>query len=627
MMKQHKTQPSGKWIRPPVLFVTAAIASAWLLSQVAPAAHGKTLPLPEFVPADMKRQEQHPLDPVAAQPALSPDGPILFGVINDREQHYADEWQRGVRATVLELHWKFYEPQQGVYDQAYIRAKQARLAQLKVEGWYVQLVPGYQYVPDWVFARYPDTYYVNQYGQPYAPDPTSAAAFRVINAPFNPGARSLIAGYLARVFQDFDPADFDAVRIGGGVLGELRYPPPEWGGHTNSYWAFDAHAQNPAESGIPASVAGWRPGIDPNPGTLGRGQLIVNPGFEQSDPFFSVVGWSPDDQVTVALDAASAYSGGHALRVDIGTPHRVHQFVRVAPGTVYQFGAWLRSPQGGQARVFLTQYGADWQPVAGAPVLKVSATLSQWQRTSGSLTTGPSTRYLKVELDGDRPGSYYFDDLNLERQGETDHRSRDVDVPLAFYRWYVQKLADYQNWQIDQVRRYYDGQLDVVYAGKGLRANQVTGALTNDLRGDGWSENNSALYGASLYRWHVGGLSTTQPTALYLTGIEDPPDHLVDDGSPYPCDWSAARWIAFLADSRGLPAWAENSGRDTAEAMWLAGQRMHANGFSGLMWAFESELYAGPGSSTCATIDDYQHLIETHSGRFRTWLPVALKHP
>jgi hypothetical protein len=185
---------------------------------------------------------------------------FLFGVINDegRPQHYADEWARGVRATTLELQWKLYEPEEGVYDTDYVDHLKGVMRGLKAQGWYVQLVPGYHYAPDWVYANYPDVYYVNQYGEAYDPDPVNDGAFRVINAPFNPRARALIAGYISRIFSDFDQSDsglrFDSMRIGGGVLGELRYPNGDWNGHTNAYWAFDAAAQNPTLSGIPDSA-------------------------------------------------------------------------------------------------------------------------------------------------------------------------------------------------------------------------------------------------------------------------------------------------------------------------------------------------------------------------------------
>ncbi|HSR31257.1 MAG TPA: beta-galactosidase, partial [Anaerolineae bacterium] len=335
--------------------------------------------------------------------------PYLFGVINDDGLHYGDEWKRGVHATTLELQWKLYEPQEDVYNTNYINFMKQRLAELKAQGWYVQLVPGYQYVPDWVFGNYPNVQYVNQYGDRYSPGPDAGSSFRVINAPFNPQARALIASYIARIFQDFDPADFDSVRVGGSVQGELRYPPPDWNGHTNSFWAFDAHAQNPSESGIPEKAVGWRPGIDSNPGTQGRGQLLVNPGFEQTHSHFAVPAWSPDDEVSARIVADSPHDGSRALELTLCTTGRIHQFVRVEPNTSYHVGGWLRSVgPGGRARLFVNQYDANWQPVAGSPSGKLESGAAEWIYQTDQLTTSPSTQFLKVELDGNQPGTYQF---------------------------------------------------------------------------------------------------------------------------------------------------------------------------------------------------------------------------
>jgi hypothetical protein len=594
--------------------------------------------LPVRVPAvtgwGWETKYEKPVTSQAAPVSTRPDqSRTLFGVINDQERtgHYADEWARGVRATVLELHWSAYEPQEGVYDLDYIGSKKELMQDLKAQGWYVQLVPGYQYVPDWVFANYPGMRYVNQYGHAYDPDPGAQASFRVINAPFNPEARALIAGYIQRIFADFDQTDpslrFDAVRVGGGVQGELRYPPPDWNGVGNSYWAFDAAAQNPAISEIPPSVVGWRPGIDANPGSVGRGQLIVHPGFEGNHPRFSILGWSPDDEVIVEVTPSNPHGGAQALSLTIATPHRAHQFVRVEPGTTYHMGGWLKSEDGvGRARIFFVQYDAATDKVLDAPFVKLENQSAEWSEQSGSLTTAPTTRYLKVEMDGDRPGTFIFDDLWLRREGETDDRNRDIDVPLAFYDWYVQKLTDYQNWQIDALRKYFPGQLDLVYAGKGLRPNRLNDALTNDLSGDGWSEASSALYGAALYGSHVAELSGTGEMAVYLTGIDEPAAHEVDDASPNPSDWSAARWMAYLARRVGLPVWGENSGQDDAVKMALSAQRMQANGFSGLMWAFESELYADPNPDGYATMDDYAAIIAIYTQMDRTYLPVTVRY-
>jgi hypothetical protein len=534
----------------------------------------------------------------------------LFGVLNDRGQHYADEWARGVRATTLELNWKAYEPQPGVYNQAYVNERRQHLAMLKAQGWFVQLVPGYHYVPDWVFSAYPGTYYVNQYGERYDPDPQSQGDFRVINAPFNPQARALIAGYLRRIFQDFNASDIDAIRLGGGPQGELRYPPNVWNGHTNSYWAFDASAQNPTLSGIPATIVGWRPGIDPNPGSIGREQLIVNAGFELTHGYFASPAWVPDDQVQAQVVTANPHSGNRALQLTLSSPHRIHQWVRVSPGTNYRFAAWLRSgTTGGWARMFLNQYDAQMQPIAGAPYGRLETPATGWTYLSGMLAVSANTHYLKVELDGSQPGAYYFDDLMLERDAAPTHISREMTVPLGFYDWYIARLADYQNWQIAEVRNYYSGHIDLLYAGKGILTGYVTDALTNDLRGNSVGESNSALYAGAMYDRLASAVQTTNGVALYLTGIEDPPANQVDDVSPYPNRWSAARWFRHLSERYHLPVWGENGGHNNAGEMWLAAQRMRENGFTGMMWAFESELYANPNPNGYATIADYQAVI------------------
>jgi hypothetical protein len=124
----------------------------------------------------------------------------------------------------------------------------------------------------------------------------------------------------------------------------------------------------------------------------------------------------------------------------------------------------------------------------------------------------------------------------------------------------LKQLTNYQNWQIAEIRKHYQGQLDLVYAGKGLMLSNLNDALTNDLRGDGWSEGNRALYSATAYDEHLDGLVAVEGSQVYLTGIEDPPLDQANDAAPYPGNWSAARWLAHLARSSGLKIWGENSG-------------------------------------------------------------------
>ncbi len=553
---------------------------------------------------------------------------LLFGVINDAGQHFDDEWAHGVRATTLELQWKRYEPQEGVYDNAYITQMQNRMRMLKAQGWYVQLVPGYQYTPDWVFTNYPNMYYINQYGEAYTPDPTTQGDFRVINAPFNPQARALIVSFLNHIFtQSFPQNDpslkFDSVRVGGGVQGEVRYPPADWNGHHNSYWAFDSYAQDTSQiAGIPPQVAGWRPGIDPNPGTVGHGQLVVNPGFEDSSPDYPIMGWNFDDGLAAQRTLQNPHEGNAALLLTVETAERAHQFIAVQPNTTYQLSGWVRSGDGtGRARLFLNQYDANQNPISGAPFLKLESLSQSWSEVNGSMTTSAGTHYLKLELDGDRPGNYYFDSLHLNRQGESNTSDRQIQAPTAFYDWYVQGMVKYMDWQIQTMRAYTDGTLDVVLAGKGVQTREITAALVNDLAGNGWSEQSSGLYAAAAYERFVKDLTGEPGVRVYLTGIEAENPSQVNDTSPYPSDWSAARWLAYLAHGHGLPIWGENSGHNQAAQMQLAAQRMFANGFSGLMWGFEAELYANPNPNAYATIGDYQTIIQGYSNLRELYLP------
>lgn len=566
---------------------------------------------------------------IQSTPALiGPD--FLFGVINNDGHHYADEWQNGMRATTFEFQWRLYEPQEGVFDADYIQHMKDILSALNAQGWFIQMIPGIQYTPQWVYDNYPDMYYVNQYGESYKPDPISQGSFQVINTPFNPQARLLITTYFNRIFQDFDQTDpslqFDSVRVGGGVQGELRYPPADWNGHTNSYWAFDSYAQDPSVSAIPDQVVGWRPGIDANPGSIDRGQLLINPGFEQTTSEFPLFGWTPDPEVTAIFTTTNPHSGDQSLQLNLTTPNRIHQFVSVAPNTTYQLQGWLKTGQPNSlARIFLSTYTVNNRPTSANSFEKLESGTSNWSQVSGSITTAADTRFIKIELDGDRSGDYYFDDLQLTRLNETNTQSRDISVPLQFYNWYVQALTDYQSWQINELRMHFSGQLDIIYAGKGLLISQLTDVLNNDLQGDIFTERGSALYAGSIYEHHIAGLPADPGISLFLTGIEDPPAGAIDDTSPYPRDWSAARWLANLARSAGLPIWGENTGRNNYDQMKLSLTRMRMNGFTGLMWGFESELYSNPNPNGYASMADYAGLIAFYNAKFGAFIPLCLR--
>jgi len=191
-----------------------------------------------------------PAAPAATPPAPAPPGgQMWFGVLQATAPRAGQERAAGVTVGELELNWSSYEPAPGQFDGGYVAQQVARMNALRSAGLAVVLDVGMQYPPGWVFGLDGSTRFVNQYGDVWH----GGLSEDVPNAVFDPAVRDAEAAYIARVAADFGDA-FWAIRAGGLLQDELRYPPAGDNGHANSYWAFDAAAQ--AHSPVP----GWRPG-------------------------------------------------------------------------------------------------------------------------------------------------------------------------------------------------------------------------------------------------------------------------------------------------------------------------------------------------------------------------------
>jgi hypothetical protein len=187
--------------------------------------------------------------PTAAPPAPPPTAGTWFGVLQATAPRAAQERAAGVTVGSLELNWSSYEPAPGQFDAGYIAQQRSRMDGLRAAGLSVVLDAGLQYPPGWVFNVDGNTRFVNQYGDVWH----AGISEDVPNAVFDGNVRSAEAAYIARVAADFGD-NFYAIRAGGLLQNELRYPPAGFNGHGNSYWAFDANAQ------AHSPVAGWRPG-------------------------------------------------------------------------------------------------------------------------------------------------------------------------------------------------------------------------------------------------------------------------------------------------------------------------------------------------------------------------------
>lgn len=227
---------------------TAGVAMATPSSPTA--GHAVTTPHPS-APAAAGPSPTHSAAPAPASSAPAPPastGP-WFGTLATSGQYDGQEVAGGISVATLELGWDAYEPGNGAWNTTYINQQVQKANAFVAAGMRVSLSPGLQYPPSWVFALDANTYFVNQYGDHYAP---TAIGMKEANAVYDPAVRNAQATYIARIAQDFG-GTLSFIRLGGGWYGELHYPPQSFNGHNNSYWAFDANAQasSPARGWIP----------------------------------------------------------------------------------------------------------------------------------------------------------------------------------------------------------------------------------------------------------------------------------------------------------------------------------------------------------------------------------------
>jgi hypothetical protein len=178
----------------------------------------------------------------------------MWGLIGNDGTHLPEESVAGINTKLFRLSWREYFPAENSVSANYLIRKRAELNALRTAGFQTILTLGYHDTPAWVHQNYPNSYYVNQLGQPYVGDAIDSGDANLV---FNPALRSLVDAYIARIFRDFGN-DFVAVRLGGGRNGELTYPPAAWNGHSNNYWSYDANARSNSPT------PGWRPG-QPSP--------------------------------------------------------------------------------------------------------------------------------------------------------------------------------------------------------------------------------------------------------------------------------------------------------------------------------------------------------------------------
>jgi hypothetical protein len=162
-----------------------------------------------------------------------------------------------------------------------------------------------------------------------------------------------------------------------------------------------------------------------------------------------------------------------------------------------------------------------------------------------------------------------------------------------FLGWYFDRLADYQNWQIRAVRRWYSGPIAVVYPSWGVRRGDVARALADNLCGRSSAELNGEIQRGLDHARQIRRLPRMGKLVVWGSWVDNA---------------SYSSWIFGLADRRGLAKMGENSGDSTdIAAMSAAFSNARTFGLTAFMWVRAAQAYCRCG--VYASIDDYEHLI------------------
>ena len=175
-----------------------------------------------------------------------------------------------------------------------------------------------------------------------------------------------------------------------------------------------------------------------------------------------------------------------------------------------------------------------------------------------------------------------------------------------FVNWYLDQLVDYQDWQVSMLRRYYSGNIMMLYPSWGIRPGQLDQAVANNLNGQSPAEINGEVQRGYDFARQIRAL--TDPSVMVVTTWLDA-DSSGDDTNDI-TRWSPVKYLHELAASNplSLKMFGENTGQGDLSSMTHAASQMERYGLIGLAWYRERELLAGQ----YATLQDYSQTIRDY---------------
>jgi hypothetical protein len=252
------------------------------------------------------------------------------------------------------------------------------------------------------------------------------------------------------------------------------------------------------------------------------------------------------------------------------------------------------------------------------PARSTRGTMSYWAFDRHAQASG---------ADPGRPASVPPNPYPGWRPGQRTYHGAPFTTPQVsrWYDWYLAALADAVNWQTRQYEALgYHGLLLVLIPGAGFYPSDLSAAVRDRL---GETAGGGLISrGAGFFRT-IGLIEHQHTVQLVSTALVDgsgtprnntcrpadstvTPDALAPDPEARVRTWSSVRWISRIAAREGFPISGESAGPHVAAyypgVMNEAGRQLKSCGLTGLMWAFDSNLYDGtPGSS----LGDYASVI------------------
>jgi hypothetical protein len=185
-----------------------------------------------------------PLLPSTKDQGRAASSGTVAGILEASSPYFSTERASGFGEVTLTVAWTQAEPTRGHFSSSYAATVNAEITKATKDGLKVSLDIGLQYPPQWVFRLAGGTRFVNQYGEAFTGSAPSGND--VANAVTDSAVRRAEGVYLHWAGQHIGRGRIQSVREGGGPFGELRYPGPDYDGHTNCWWAYDTSSQNRA---------------------------------------------------------------------------------------------------------------------------------------------------------------------------------------------------------------------------------------------------------------------------------------------------------------------------------------------------------------------------------------------